>query len=251
VNNDTDLGGPAAVFPATRCSVVWATASPDPGVRKQAQETLVAAYWKPVYKYLRMHWHLANEDAKDLTQGFFARALEKSFFDRFDATKARFRTFLRLCVDGFVNNEQRSASRLKRGGEAGMVALDFANADAELQRQISVASADPDDLFRQEWLRALFAIAVEGLRLQCQATGKDLHFQLFERYDLEAAAAGESLSYGRLAVEFGLSTSQVTNYLAFARGHFRELVLERIRATTGSDEEYLLEVRNLFGSHPE
>ena len=102
MNTDTDLGGPAAAFPATHCSLVRATASPDLTVRRQAQDSLIAAYWKPVYKYLRVRWRLANEDAKDLTQAFFARALEKDFFDRFDPARARFRTFLRTCVDGFA-----------------------------------------------------------------------------------------------------------------------------------------------------
>jgi DNA-directed RNA polymerase specialized sigma24 family protein len=250
VNTDTDLGGAADSFPATRCSVVRATTSPDPVVRQQAQETLIAAYWKPVYKYLRVQWHLANEDAKDLTQGFFAQALEKSFFDRFDPAKARFRTYLRLCVDGFAANQQRAAGRLKRGGDAGLVSLDFTGAEGELQRQLAAPGADPDAWFRQEWLRCLFAFAVEELRRQCTADGKTTHFKLFERYDLDAVETGEPLTYGRLAEESGLSTSQVTNYLALVRGRFRQLVLDRVRATTGSDEEYQLEVRNLFGGNP-
>ena len=108
MNDDTDLGGPA-VFPATRCSLVRATASPDPAARRQAFEDLIAAYWKPVYKYLRVRWSLHNEDAKDLTQAFFARALEKDFFDRFDPARARFRTFLRTCVDGFAANARRAS----------------------------------------------------------------------------------------------------------------------------------------------
>jgi RNA polymerase sigma factor (sigma-70 family) len=250
VNTDTDLGGAADNFPATRCSVVRATASPDPVVRKQAQETLVAAYWKPVYKYLRVQWHLANEDAKDVTQGFFARALEKSFFDGFDPGKARFRTYLRLCVDGFAANEQRAAGRLKRGGGANLVSLDFTSAEGELQRQIAASAADPDAWFRQEWLRCLFAFAVEELRRQCAADGRTIQFKLFERYDLDAAETGEGLTYGKLAEEFGLSTTQVTNYLAFVRARFRQLVLDRLRAVTGSDDEFQLEVRNLFGGEP-
>jgi RNA polymerase sigma factor (sigma-70 family) len=247
VNNDTDLGGAAASFPPTRCSVVRATADADPAVRKEAQQTLIGAYWKPVYKYIRVRWHMPNEDAKDLTQAFFARAMEKTFFDRFDARKARFRTFLRLCVDGFVSNEQRAAGRLKRGGETEFVAFDFAAADLELGRQPTAPETDADAYFRHEWLRDLFAFAVDGLRRHCTEAGKDVHFRLFLRYDVEAAETAEPLSYARLAEDFGLTTSQVTNYLAFARSHFRFLVLQRLRATTGSEEEYQLELRTLFG----
>src|SRR5262245_13632540 len=123
MDDDTDLGGPAAAFPVTRGSLVRAAGSDDFAVRREAQETLIAAYWKPVYKYVRFKWGVPNEDAKDLTQAFFARSVEKGFFDRFDPAKARFRTFLRVCVDGFVANERRAAGRLKRGGGAELLTL--------------------------------------------------------------------------------------------------------------------------------
>ena len=50
-----------------------------------------------------------------------------------------------------------------------------------------------------------------------------------------------------LGEELGLSPTQVTNYLAVARGHFRQRVLDRLRAATGSEEEFQAEVRSLFG----
>jgi RNA polymerase sigma factor (sigma-70 family) len=247
MDNDTDLGGAAAVFPTTRCSVVRATASPDSTVRSQAFEALIAAYWKPVYKYIRIKWMLTNEDAKDLTQTFFACALEKGFFDRFDPAQARFRTFLRICVDGLVAKEQRAAACLKRGGRAEFLALDFEGADGELCRNTLPDKSDLDDFFRQEWLRGLFGLAVEDLRRQCLASGKDLHFALFQRYDLESPEFQQGLTYAELGQAFGLSTTQITNYLASARRQFRQLLLDRLRATTGSEDEFLEESRRLFG----
>jgi RNA polymerase sigma factor (sigma-70 family) len=244
---DTDLGGPAAAFPATRCSLLRAAASTEPAIRQQAQQTLISAYWKPVYKYIRVKWHAGNDDAKDLTQAFFTEALEHNFFDRFDPGKARFRTFVRTCVDGFVANEQRAAGSLKRGGHITLVALDFQAADGELLHQKAPAGNDLDEFFHQEWVRGLFALAVDDLRRQCAAADKALHFTLFERYDLDAAPTQGKLTYAQLGQEFGLSTVQVTNYLSFARSQFRQRILERLRASTGSDEEYLDEVRNLFG----
>src|SRR4051812_43139795 len=103
-------------FPATRYSVISAARSPDPNARRSAFALLVEAYWKPVYKYVRLKWQAAPEEAEDLTQAFFARAFEKDFFSSYDADKARFRTFLRTCLDGFISNERKAAQRLKRGG---------------------------------------------------------------------------------------------------------------------------------------
>jgi RNA polymerase sigma factor (sigma-70 family) len=247
MENDTDAGGPVVVFPATHCSLVRASSSPDAAVRRQAQETLVSAYWKPVYKYIRVRWGAANEDAKDLTQAFFVLALERGFFDEFDPGKARFRTFVRLCVDGFVGKERRAAGRLKRGGHVATLPLDFAGADDELCRQAPASAVDPDDLFRREWVRNLFTLAVEDLRQHCAAAAKDAHFALFERYDLASPDTQKGLTYARLGQEFGLSASQVTNYLTFARNQFRRLILQRLRDATGSDEEFQEEARNLFG----
>jgi DNA-directed RNA polymerase specialized sigma24 family protein len=247
VDNDTDLGGLEAGFPATQCSLVRAAGSADPDVRKQAQDTLIAAYWKPVYKYIRVKWRLSNEDAKDLTQGFFAQALEKGFFDRYDPGRARFRTFVRLCVDGFVAKERRAAGCAKRGGGTQHLALDFEGADGELHRLAPPAGADLEDFFRQEWVRSLFALAVEDLRRQCAASSKETHFTLFERYDLDGPEAAAGLTYAQLGQEFGLPVTQVTNYLAAVRRRFRQLLLDRLRAATGSEEEFQEEARRLFG----
>ncbi len=227
-----------------------AAASADPETRRRAFATLVAAYWKPVYKYLRLKWHVPEEDAEDLTQGFFARALEKAFFDRFDPERARFRTYLRTCLDGFVANERQSARRLKRGGGAEHVSLDFVGAEAELAHQGPPDGGDMEDYFHREWVRSLFALAVDALRRRCAETGKSVPFALFERYDLDGSDAARRPSYADLALETGIPETQVTNHLAWARREFRRLVLETLEEATGSEEEFRAEARQLLGIDP-
>src|SRR5438552_389532 len=63
---------------------------------------------------------------RSLTQGFFAELLERELLDRFDPNRSRLRTYLRVCVDSFVMNEDRAGRRQKRGGSIPHVALDFA-----------------------------------------------------------------------------------------------------------------------------
>ena len=77
--------GGASRFPTTRWSAITGFHSDDPTVRARSFETLVAAYWKPVYKYVRVKWRRSIEDAQDLTQAFFLRAMEKEFFAGYDA----------------------------------------------------------------------------------------------------------------------------------------------------------------------
>src|SRR5260370_24803709 len=111
---DLQTGGDR--FPPTRRSVIEAARSIDAGERERALEVLCAAYWKPVYKYVRWRWNRPAEAAQDLTQGFFAELLERELLNNFDPKKSRLRTYLRVCVDSFVMNVDKAGRRQKRGG---------------------------------------------------------------------------------------------------------------------------------------
>ena len=246
---DTPPGAPGR-FPATRRSVLLAARDADPEVRRAAFGALVESYWKPVYKYLRAQGRLDAEDARDLTQGFFAQALEKGTFGRYEPDKARFRTFLRLCLDGFVANERKAAGRLKRGGGTTPLSLDFEGAEQEIAHQFARQGAaetlGPEEYFHREWVRSLFAHAVETLRQRAEASGRGLRFALFERYDLEGDA-GDRPTYAALAAEHGVSPEKVTNELAAARRELRAIVLETLRELTGSEAELRAEAREVLG----
>ena len=246
---DTDIGGPQHRFPITRHSAIIATRSTDAAERQRAFAAIVESYWKPAYKYVRFKWQAANEDAKDLIQGFFATAIEKNYFGSFDADKASFQTFLRTCLDRFVANQKKADERLKRGGNFSHLSLDFAAAEAELAQANLAANISPEDLFHREWIREMFSLAVEALRVSCEQKGNDVYFKLFERYDLHEDETA-TLSYASLAEEFGLTTVEVTNYLAAARREFRRTVVEKLRAVTASDEEFHAEARALLGIEP-
>ncbi len=234
----------------TRHSVIAGFRDADPAVRNWAFEILVSAYWKPVYKYLRFRWKLTPEDAEDLCQAFFARALEKNDFDGFDAKKARFRTFMRACVDHFVANDRKAASRLKRGGGQRLLSLDFQGAEGEFQGQNIPDSFDMEVYFRREFVRHLFAEAVDRVKREFVDCGKGTQFRVFERYDLEGQDGDEKPSYATVAQELGLTVGQVTNYLFAVRRAFRAVVLERLRAATSSEEEWRAEAREILGVSP-
>src|SRR6059058_5519178 len=158
-----------SAFPVTRHSIVAAMRSAQPDERRSAFDTLVTAYWKPVFKYVRLKWHASPEDAADLTQAFFLRAFEKSFFADFDPARARFRTYLRTCLDGFVANARQADARLKRGGGVRMISIDVDEAERELRFQGTNAVDDFDAYFHREWLRGLFDTAASRLRDACVA----------------------------------------------------------------------------------
>lgn len=241
---DTDIGGPLHRFPVTNHSAIAGARSDDQIVRRRAFDTILASYWKPAYKYIRLKWHAGNEDAKDLTQGFFASAFEKNYFATYDARKASFQTFLRTCLDGFVANERKAGQRLKRGGDMDHYQLDFLTAEHELASHASAPDVSPEDYFHREWIRGMFAMSVEALRRRCEESGRSVHFQLFERYDL---GDDPNVSYASLADEFTIEAATVNNYLAAVRREFRRVVLEKLREITATDEEFRAEARSLLG----
>src|SRR4051812_23301087 len=115
---------PGGRFPPTRRSAVLAVGSDDPAERARSFEILVRAYYKPAYKHLRLRFKKDAEEARDLVQGFFARAFEKRYFVDFDPARARFRTYLKVCLDRYAMEQARSEKRLKRGGDA-RLGVDF------------------------------------------------------------------------------------------------------------------------------
>ena len=227
---DTAIGGARHHFPSTRLSLLEAAAT---GLPNEALEGVIAIYWKPVYRFIRLKFRKDNEDAKDLTQGFFATALERDFFAQFDPTKASFRTYLRMAVERFAQNQYAAANRQKRGGD-----VEFEPVDEQ-----AATTESPEQVFEREWQRQLFALALDDLRGHCEGCGKQLHFRIFEAYDL---ADCERPSYARLAARHGITETAVTNHLAWARRTLRGFVTERLRGTTSGPRELSEEMRRVW-----
>jgi RNA polymerase sigma factor (sigma-70 family) len=237
---DTAIGGARPQFPTTRHTLVAAASSGGPTAR-EALDAILAVYWKPAYKHLRVRWNRGNEEAKDLVQGFFAALVEQSLLSAFDPDKGRLRTFLRGCLDHYVMKQDESAGRLKRGGGTEFASLDFDAAE----REIAASPPSPEDVFFREWRREIFAASLEDLRRLCRDSGKQRHYRIFEQYDLADATRP---GYAELAAEHGVPVTAVTNHLAWARRELRRLVMERLNGVTSNDRERRAELRFLFGA---
>lgn len=225
-------------FPDTRLSVVEALSVDDPGRRRDAAELLVRAYRAPVLEVLRWRWQLDEADAEDLTQEFFATALEKQWLGRFDPAKGRFRTFLRVCAERFAANRHQADHRLKRGGGAVTLSLE------DVPTLVGEADVESEARFRGDWVRSVMALSVEALREEAHSRDRAVHLALFEAYDLADDARP---TYAALGATHGLTETQVLNHLAWARRRFRIHVLEVLRRLAGSEAEYREDVRDLLG----
>ena len=228
---------PGSLFPTTRRSVVEALRSEDVAERSRAYDTLAGIYWKPLYKYARIVRGRAGADAEDLTQSFMLELLEGKALESYDATRASFRTFLRLLFDRSAANVDKKETRLKRGGAAAHV--DFSAAEAELSLE-NGEHGNAEEYFERQWVKSILAMAVD----RCRETLDPIAFDIFESYDL---ASDRDVTYAQLAAKHGVTEATVTNRLAAARRRFREIAIALVREVTVSDREFRNEVRALFG----
>ncbi len=247
-----------SAFPVTRHSLIQrlrpATLAADGAAdavdaqctdQRAAYDALCAAYRQPVCRYLERQWRLQSADAEDAAQQFFARAWDEGFLARFDATQARFRTFLRVCLDRQMLNARRCEAARMRGGATGGGAMPHQSLDAA---DTAADDETPDTLFesafREEFVRALFTRAVSRLRQEMTARGRSVVYEVFRRYDLEPEGV---VRYAAIAEALGIPVTQVTNYLHAARRRFRELTLDELRDLCATDEEFRDEARDLLG----
>ena len=127
-----------------------------------------------------------------------------------------------------------------------LVPLDFESAEGELARYEPAVPADVDDLFYREWVRVLLARAVADLQASAVEAGRPEMFEVFRRYDLIDDEQARP-TYAELARSLGITATAVTNHLAAMRKRFRQLVLDRLRDLTSSDEEWEAEATRLLG----
>jgi RNA polymerase sigma factor (sigma-70 family) len=230
------MPGPAD-FPPTAWSRL--IARPD----AESAEFLATHYWKPAYLYVRRKWRKSNEDAKDLTQAFFTEALRSEFLSKADPGRGSFRRFLKASLENFLRKQHRDAKAEKRGGGRPALNID----DVVEAEELVSREGDPDTLFDREWLEAVFQRALPRMQAEFEREGKRVHFDLFREYELDRPSEGGP-TYEEMGKRHGVSVSDVRNWLHFARGRWRKIVLEELRDTCASPGEFEEEVRSLLES---
>ena len=231
------------LFPTTNLTAIGRARSHDRAERERAWLELAAVYHRPVYLHLRLKWRKSAVEAEDLTQHFFLHAIENELLGAYDPARGRFRTFVRVCADRVVMNDNAARRALKRSGGARHLDIDFTELEAAVADN---AAVDPDRVFEEEWARSVLAASVSRLEKELAAEGRSHQFEVFSRYDLAETKA----TYAEIAEALGISVHDVTNYLAAARRRFRAVALEMLRELTASEEEFQAEAAALFGVDP-
>src|ERR1041385_4078513 len=110
-------------FRTTHWSVVLAAGHGSSPGAQEALEKLCRTYWSPLYAFVRRRG-FNEEDARDLTQGFFQHFLQNNAVSAAEPRDGRFRNFLLLKLKTFLSNQREKAHAQKRGGNATLISLD-------------------------------------------------------------------------------------------------------------------------------
>ena len=142
-NDQTDMGGPRDTFLTTHWSLIE-NIQQETDKDRSLIGLLLERYWKPVYCYLRRKGY-QNEEAKDLTQGFFHEiVLNRHLVERADSSKGRFRSFLLHALDQFLIDRIRRESTQSHIPKEKLVPFDIAD-PPELPD--TVIEGSPEDCF--------------------------------------------------------------------------------------------------------
>jgi RNA polymerase sigma-70 factor (ECF subfamily) len=240
----TPTPGPGArSFPTTRWSQVLAAGDPDAPRARQSLDELCGAYWYPLYAYIRRRGY-DPERARDLTQDFFARALEKGLLAEVDPARGRFRSFLRVVCAQYLANRRDWENARKRGG--GRVALPIDAADAEGRYALEPADElTPERIFDKSWALTLLGRVLDELGREYHEAGKAATFEA-----LRGVLAGDAdgASYATIAARLGTTEGAARVAVHRLRRRYGDLLRREIASTLDDPSEVDDEIHDLFAA---
>jgi RNA polymerase sigma factor (sigma-70 family) len=228
------------LFATTHWSVVLAAVNHETPEATAALEQLCRTYWYPLYAYVRRRGY-SPEDAKDLTQEFFARLLEKRFLLQVDPGKGKFRSFLLAAINHFLANEWDRANAVKRGGRVTFLALDHDSAEQRLVE--SSLEHSPEQIFERCWALTFLQEVLGRLRNEVVQAGRATHFG-----ELKIFLTGDkpSTAYSELAAKLGTSEAALRKEVQRLRHRYGELLREEIGRAVANPIEIEDELCHLF-----
>ena len=228
-------------FPTTRWSVVVAAGDSVSPESQAALSALCEAYWAPVYAYV-CRTGRSEDVARDLTQAFFTRVLEKRDFRNARSDLGRFRSFLLTAVRYFLANQVDYERSLKRGG--GQIHLPLEPvAGGPCQAPADRSSGEtPETIYEQRWAQTVLDQAMAKLAQESERAGRG---RLFE--GLRPFLTGDAeASYASCAQELGMTEGAVRVALHRLRGQFGRHLRQTLAETVSDPGEIDSEIQYLL-----
>ncbi len=234
-----DPSPPPTFFATTRWTLVREAAHGGDTAAVEALGTLFSTYWQPLYRYLRRHGK-TPQNAEDLLQGFFAVLLENNGLRLADSDRGRFRMFLLGALKNHMAGEWQREHRLKRGGFATHLSIDWKDAETGL----SLDPADersPDKLYDRDWALALLDKVLDDL--EHEENGLD-----FTQWKSFLSMSSGKLTYAAIAGQFGITEGAARVTVHRLRKRYRQRLRQEIGRTLADAEFVEDEMRSLFAA---
>ena len=229
-----------ALFASTQWSLVLATRR-DSAERPEALQRLCAAYWLPIYSYIRRR-DQAPADAEDLTQGFFASLLEGDFLERSDPAKGRFRGYLIAALRQFLADHFERVGAQKRG--AGRTLIDWTVLDAESEfTAANQPQLDPSEAYERTWALTLLGRAMAQLEADQNAAGKSRVLAVLQPFLSTTPTRGD---YDEAALALGTSRTNVAVWVHRLNHRYAEFVKLEVATTVRSPDDIPTEMQHLL-----
>jgi RNA polymerase sigma-70 factor (ECF subfamily) len=210
---------------------------------RRALAELCEIYWYPLYAFMRRRG-LNSEDARDLTQEFFADLLAKETLRVADRQRGRFRSFLLTSAANFLAKERRQAGAQKRGGDRRMLSLDFAAGERRYALE-PFHHLTAEKIYERRWAMTLLEQVLSRLRVEAEAAGKLPQFDLLIPY---LGGSRQTVPYAKIAVQLQATEGAVKVAVHRLRQRCRTLLREEIAHTVSDAADIDDELRSLFAT---
>jgi RNA polymerase sigma factor (sigma-70 family) len=231
-----------AAFTTTHWSVVLAAQGSSPAA-EEALEKLCRTYWRPIYGFVRRQG-VKPEEAKDLTQGFFALLLERRDLETVRKEKGRLRSYLLTSLKHFLTNERNRAMAIKRGEGQRLIPLE-ALRDRERAGFEPSKTLAADQIYERRWALSVLDQVMARLGDEYRAAGP-ASAGLFDRLQKSLADEPARPSPAETARKFGMTENAVRQASYRLRQRYRQLLHDEIAHTVMVPGDIEDELRHLI-----
>lgn len=218
----------ALQFPDTRWSIIQRVQSAPTEVRAEALNDLCRIYWPAVYSFARFRRN-APAEAEDLTQGFFARLLDRDSFGELKPERGKLRTWLIRSFENYCINQHHQAQAQRRGG--GWIQVEItSDAGEEIWSRFALrdASEDPSQNLDRIWALTVLARALNDVGRAYEERGRG---ELFRALKPFAELAGDEPPYPEIAAELDLTPEAARKAVQRLRIAYGKAVRAQIEQT--------------------
>ena len=246
----TDMGGPGDAFLTTHWSLIEQAGSLEKDPDRALIGLLLEQYWRPVYCYIRSKGH-GNEQAKDLTQGFFHEiVLGRHLLKKADCTRGRFRSLLLTALNNYLINVHNAETTRKRIPPEKLVSLDQIGG-VDLAETPDLKDAEVS--FNYAWVSSLLERVLEETEARCHEQGKSAHWHVFHDRALQPILEnGPAPGLSEVCTRHGIAdAAKASNMIITVKRRFQEVLRKHLRQTVASDAEMREEMHELQQFFPE